>query len=45
MKRGESFLYEVADTLPLAPAPEFVVGQLLKNHSYSTFSGQPPFDS
>ena len=25
MKRGESFLYEVADSLPLAPAPDFMV--------------------
>ena len=30
MKRGDSFLYEVADSLPMAPAPDFVVSLLCR---------------
>ena len=25
MKRGDSYLFEIVDDLPMAPAPEFVV--------------------
>lgn len=38
MKRGDSYLFEVVDDLPMAPAPEFVVSSSKGNHSlYDAF--------